>query len=147
MNRIINTLNISSCNLTGTLDISGFTNLCDNLYLYGNTNLTNVIMPSTQRSFINVNIYSCNLGYVDFTVCPNLTSTKGMGVLLQNNNMTAAEVNHILVDLDTISTSGYTGRVINISGTNAAPDGTSGGYDGLTAKTSLQSKGFTVTTS
>ena len=31
-------------------------------------------------------------------------------------------------------------------GTNAAPDGSSGGFDGLTAKTNLQGKGITVTT-
>ncbi|MCJ7802748.1 MAG: hypothetical protein MUP82_10375 [Candidatus Marinimicrobia bacterium] len=40
----------------------------------------------------------------------------------------------------------YTGRFINIAGTNAAPDGTSGGFDGLTAKTNLQGKGFAVIT-
>ena len=36
--------------------------------------------------------------------------------------------------------------VINVRGTNAAPDGSSGGYDGLTAKANLIAKGFTVNT-
>lgn len=60
--------------------------------------------------------------------------------------MTAAEVNRMLVEINAIATSGFTGRSIIMNGTNAAPDSSSGGYDGLTAKTALQSKGFTVTT-
>lgn len=61
--------------------------------------------------------------------------------------MTAAEVNKILVDIDTISDSVSTGRTLQIHGTNAAPDSTSGGYDGITAKNNLITKGWTVTTS
>jgi hypothetical protein len=65
--------------------------------------------------------------------------------------MTAAEVNHILVDLaNLVSGEGvggdYTGRRIYMYGTNAAPDSSSGGYDGLTAKANLQAKGITVNT-
>ena len=89
---------------------------------------------------------NCDLGYVDFTPFSGLTNVNGCTVTLSSNNMTAGEVNHILVDLDSISVGGYTGRVILISGTNAAPDGSSGGFDGLTAKSNLITKGFTVTT-
>ena len=60
--------------------------------------------------------------------------------------MTAAEVNQILVDLDTNSTNAFTNRIISIAGTNAAPDTTSGGLNGSAAKTNLVGKGFTVTT-
>ena len=66
---------------------------------------------------------------------------------MQNNGMTSAQVNKILVDLDTNSSSSFTGRSINLSGTNAAPDATSGGLDGLSARASLITKGFTVSTS
>ena len=54
--------------------------------------------------------------------------------------MTAADVNHILVDFVTIATSNPTGWdsiVLNIGGTNANPDTTSGGYDGLAAIATL----------
>lgn len=60
--------------------------------------------------------------------------------------MTAAVVNKILADLDAISVAGYTSRSITINGTNAAPDSSSGGFDGLAAKASLQAKAFTVNT-
>lgn len=66
-------------------------------------------------------------------------------LLINNNNMSVADVNHILYDLDSTSASGYTGRVINIGGTNADPDSSSGGYDGLAAKAALEGKGFTIT--
>ena len=58
--------------------------------------------------------------------------------------MTAAEVNCILADLDSILGAG-TGT-IDLSGSNAAPDGSSGGCDGTTAKSNLQGNGWTVTT-
>ena len=66
---------------------------------------------------------------------------------MQDNGMNASEVNRILTELDTNATNSFTGRSINLSGTNAAPDTTSGGLDGSAAKTSLIGKGFSVTTS
>jgi hypothetical protein len=64
--------------------------------------------------------------------------------------MAVADVNHILVDLYSLVSGepgggSYTGRVINIGGTNADPDSSSGGYNGTAAKTSLEGKGITVT--
>ena len=95
-------------------------------------------------------VSSCNFDYLgfpnnSFTRLANMTDVNGCTVILTDNALTAAEVNQILVDLDSISSGGYTGRSIDIR-TNTAPDTTSGGYNGAAAKTSLQSKGFTVNT-
>lgn len=135
------------CDLTGTFNASTLSNMSGVFWLHTNPNLTSVTFPSNSNTFTQIYFYSCDLGYIDFTTIPNATEVNSSNIQLQNNNMTAAEVNQILVDLDTNSTGGFTGRSITISGTNAAPDGSSGGYDGSTAKTNLIAKGFTVTTS
>jgi hypothetical protein len=62
---------------------------------------------------------------------------------MQNNAMTTAGVN---LSLHTRNLDASGGGSFNISGTNAAPDTTSGGYDGVAAKLALQGKGVTVTT-
>lgn len=58
-----------------------------------------------------------------------------------------AEVNKYLVEIDAIINPGFTNRVLLLNGSNAAPDASSGGYNGTAAVASLVSKGFTVTTS
>ena len=141
----VDTFQAQSCAWV-TLDVSNITGLGGNLYFYSCATLTSVIFPSTTRAFSDIRGYSSNLGYIDFTPMSACTEVNNSSIRLENNNMTAAEVNQILVDFDGIATGSFTGRVINLGGTNAAPDGTSGGYDGLTAKSSLISKGFTVTT-
>jgi hypothetical protein len=142
-------LTCNGCNLTGTLDLTMFTSLTAAFIfnLYSNPLLENISLPASSNGRCTTfAAYGCNLGYIDFTVIPNLTSKNSVSITLQNNGMTTTEVNHILVDLDSISVSGYTTRSINLGGTNAAPDSSSGGYNGTAAKSSLQSKGFSVTT-
>jgi len=61
----------------------------------------------------------------------------------------AAQVNKILYDCAALVSGepaggSYTGRAIDAGGTNADPDNSSGGYDGLAAKASLEAKGFNV---
>lgn len=142
-------IELSNCNITGTFDLaSSFSNPSANFVfiINNNVNLTNIINPPSSNTVLYYYAYNCDLGYVDFTPFSSMTNINSCQVYLQNNNMTVGEVNHILTDLDVISVGGYTGRIINISGTNAAPDGSSGGFDGLTAKSNLITKGFTVTT-
>ena len=149
----INYFAAAFCNLSGTLDLSshfseysGGTNR--RLYINSNSNLNTLVFPTSSLArFSDIYIHSCDLGYCDFTVLPSASHQNSFRLDLYDNNMTAAEVNHILVDIDSGSISGYTGRNINLSGTNAAPDNSSGGFDGLAATGSLISKGFTVTTS
>lgn len=141
------TINAKACGLTGTIDVSGLTGISETFQLYSNSGLTSVTFPSTTNTFGNFWIYSCSLGHVDLTPMTNLTEVNNVNIRFENNGMTAAEVNEMLVDLDGMATGGFTGRSINISGTNAAPDSSSGGFDGSAAKTSLIGKSFTVTTS
>ena len=146
-------LYLYSCGLTGTLDLSMFTDLHATAFIsiYSNPSLTGVTMPSATGTLFRFTAYSCDLGYIDFTGIPDALAVSGSAISLQNNNMTATEVDHILVDLASLvdeegAGGDYTSREINIGGTNAAPtDGTSTGYDGLAAKTALEDKGISVT--
>jgi hypothetical protein len=127
------------------------------LQLNNNPYLTNVLFPTptgTTRYFRNFenselraafSLYSSDLGYVDFKPFSAATlisgATQGLPrIALHNNNMTASEVNHILVDFSGITVSNPTGWSnvnLNIGGTNADPDSSSGGYDGLSAISTL----------
>jgi len=56
--------------------------------------------------------------------------------MLYNNNMIASDVNRILVDFSgnaTTNAVGWKNVNLNIGGTNADPDSSSGGYNGLAA--------------
>jgi hypothetical protein len=80
------------------------------------------------------------------TTLTDLPSKANLNLQLQNNAMTVAEVNENLFICDRDLPTATTGQ-INIAGSNATPDGTSGGFDGLTALSNLLGKGWTVTTS
>lgn len=135
-----------SCDLS-SIDLSTFSSFGGDFKIYSNSNLTGITHPNSTRTFSIYYAYSCNLDYIDFTKFPNMTNVNSCGIRLDNNGMGVSDVNHILADLDSISSAGYSSRVINIGGTNATPDGSSGGYDGTGATTSLVAKSFTVTTS
>ena len=137
---------VSDNDLTGTLDLSNVNIGNGSFRAQGNSNLTSILNPSNNNLFTQYKADGCNLGYIDFTTLPLMTDINGGDIELENNSMSATDVNHILVDLDSISSGGFTGRTIILNGSNAAPDGISGGYDGLTAKANLITKGFTVTT-
>jgi hypothetical protein len=148
---------VNNCNLIGTLDISMFPNFggasssapCI-VSTYSNSNLTQIIFPSTSNFFRNESnsesngafgLYSCNLDYVDFTPLSGATlltgSTQGNPrISLRDNSMSAGDVNHILVDFSgntTVNPTGWSNVNLNIGGTNSDPDSSSGGYDGLAA--------------
>ena len=61
------------------------------------------------------------------------------------NSMNAGEVNKLYVHLKDFAAAGFTGRKIDIERGNAAPDSTSGGYNGADAKAVLLSRGFSIT--
>ena len=109
-------------------------------------NMKDILLPHSDKAITLFNCYQSGIGYVDFKPLRNFTNRNLSRLRIENNNMSATDVNHILVDFDAMSVSGYTGRIINIDGTNSAPDSTSGGYDGLTAKANLIAKGFSVET-
>jgi hypothetical protein len=149
--------NIHQNNITGTHDISMFSNFGGSstgstcyATFYLNPNLTNITFPTTNgyfKNFVNtesqgaLGLYSCNLDYVDFTPLSGATlltgSTQGNPrISLRDNSMSAGDVNHILVDFSgntTVNPVGWSNVNLNIGGTNADPDSSSGGYDGLAA--------------
>ena len=171
----INGLEIKSCNINGTLDLTGFSYLgsASSAITYpfqfqSNLNLSNILFPNgggylknQGNNAINavMGMYSCNLGYVDFKPLSGCTFISGVteGIPrfeLYNNSMTTADVNHILSDFDLISNLNYSGWT-STSGTssgyidislNSAPDGSSGGYNGTGATINLISKGWTIIT-
>lgn len=109
-----------------------------------NLQLTGITLGSQVSSVSRFWVSGCDLGYVNFKPVTGLTSVNSCSIQLQDNNMTAAEVNQILFDLNNLSVGGFTSRVIDIGGTNASP--TSGGtYDGIAARNALLLKSFTVT--
>lgn len=138
-------------NIVGNLDMSGWDNLGGTFYIQSNSALTSITHPTSTETFNNYRAYSCNLDYVDFLPLSGATITGD--IQLQDNSMSVTDVNHILVDFDNISTnlnpSGWTGTTLNISGTNAAPDSSSGGFDGIAALSSLTggTNNWTITTS
>jgi hypothetical protein len=148
----LSVLYLYSCNITGTLDISMFTVLTANaqIQIQSNGNMTGVSMPTGTGSLRLFDANACDLGYIDFTGIPDALKINSSAIRIHDNRMTATEVNHILMDLAGLVSGedaggDFTGRTIRIDGTNAAPDTTSGGYNGVTAKSDLESKGITVT--
>ena len=139
------------CNLTGNLDLSMLTGLGGDFIIRGNPSLTGVTHTASTQNFNNYWAQDCDLGYINFL--PLSGVSMDLSIKLQNNDMTATDVNHILVDFDTMSTNlnptGWSGVTLDISGTNATPDSVSGSYDGLTALGSLTgiTNNWTITTS
>jgi hypothetical protein len=155
-----------SCDLTGVHDVSMLTGLGGRFRTYLNPNLTDVTFPNSTQTFKNNSITNttrafvmngCDLNYVNFLplsgVNMDVDSTYGASIGLEDNSMSVTDVNHILVDFDNISTNlnpaGWTGTTLDISGTNAAPDSSSGGFDGIAALSSLTggTNNWTITTS
>jgi hypothetical protein len=152
----IRTFNVRNCDLQGTLDLSIFPNLGGNsgqttsIDINNNPNLSGVNFPTSTKYFLNtaileagaiIRFQDCDLNYVDFKPLSGATFLSGVTngsprILLRNNSMTAAEVNQILVDFSgnaTYNPTGWSKLLLDIGGTNADPDTSSGGYDGLAA--------------
>ena len=79
-----------------------------------------------------------------FSIATANFGTSSIDINLRNNSWTAAEVNEMLVNLNNRLSTG-TGT-IRIDGTNAAPDTTSGGFNGTVAASAIALKGYTLTT-
>ena len=126
--------------------------------------LTGVTFPQSTGTFKNVtntsnnsaiSMYNnTNLGYVDFKplsgVTMDVNSTYGAKILLYNNGMTADQVNRTLVDFEWIVTNNptrWSGVTLDIS-SNSVPDTTSGGYNGISALSTLTGATYqwTITT-
>lgn len=121
------------CNLTGTLDVSKLYGLGNEFWVQQNPNLTNIINPPSTKVYTKYYAYDCSLDYVDFNPLSGATF-KNSVIYLQNNTMSAGDVNHILYDFKNITIANpttWSGVTLAIGGNNQNPDSSSGGYDGL----------------
>jgi len=120
------------------------------LKVNNNALLANLIFKST-TSGGGLTIFSgqaCVLGHTNLVDVMNWTDGVFVSIALQTNAMVVAEVNEYLVEFAVqVAALGTSSGSILIAGTNAAPDGSSGGFDGLTAKTDMIAAGLTITTS
>lgn len=103
-------------------------------------NLTTFLLPISTRDNTNIYLQNNDLGIIDWSVYENCQDKNNSVTLLQDNNMTTAEGNANVIGIDAIASSGYTGRSLNIGGTNDIITGA-----GLTAVASLITKGYAVT--
>jgi hypothetical protein len=147
-----------NCDLTGTLDLTPLINLggVNNsinfsiLRIFSNPNLTDLLLPTSNQFFKNstnteaqgaFGLYLCDFNYIDFKPLSGATLLTGTTqgnprISLRDNNMSAGDVNHILVDFSgnaSYNPTGWSNVNLNIGGSNADPDSSSGGYDGLSA--------------
>lgn len=130
----------SNSSLNINLDLSTLTGLGGGVALQSN-GLTGLTLPTSAVTTNAMNLFSNSLGFVSM---PGMTFSSSVSIRMENNAMTTAEVNEQLVHWDSIFGAG-TGS-LRIDGTNGAPDGSSGGFDGTTAKNNLIANGWTVTT-
>lgn len=152
-NSVVTSGSVRQCNLTGVLDLSAVPigGAGSYFYFYSNPLLTGITFADSGNGiFSDIRAYSCALDYISFTKAGISLSANNCSIRIEGNGMAAGDVNHILVNLlslvfEEIIGGDYTGRVINIGGSNADPDTSSGGYNGVSARTTLQSLGFTVT--
>lgn len=159
---LFNSLN----SLSGTLDISGYT-VTDRLFVTLMPSVTEVVEPTLGAALNDLQVFSMTglttytrtggtgnirtLRFSDlntwsglFDTTPYTLQTTSLAVTLDGLNYTAAQTNEALVNLD--GQLGAGSGTISMTGSNAAPDTTSGGFNGAAAKTSLQGKGYTVNT-
>jgi surface protein len=137
-NAQVYSLSMNQCNFS-TIDLS-------NVPIRGvinfrlNPSLSSILFASTGNGAITTfRAYGCSISNIDFSI---FSSSNSCTIEIYDNAMTAAEVNLQLVNLDG---TGWINGTLNIAGTNAAADSTSGGVDGLAAIASLQAKGWTIT--
>lgn len=140
---ILEYLYLHNNQITENLDnlITGTLPALTRLYGYSNQIPGNLPSLSAHTNLQSVHLYSNQLtGVASGFAVSNTLSV----ILLQDNLLTAAAVNEILVAVDV---AGRTSGTLNLGGTgNAAPDGTSGGFDGLTALNNIDIvKSWTVT--
>ena len=141
-----------NCNLTGVIDLTPYNvgNRGGKVSFGNNPNLTGITMWTSSNidTSQNFSFVDCSIdSYIDFSGLTGFMDALNVGIRLENNLLTAAQINQMLDVLDGLATSAVGSTNFRFDGTgNSAPDSSSGGVDGLAAKSSLISKGFNVTT-
>lgn len=81
---------------------------------------------------------------IDFLSYEDIIETNGASLDFSSINFSMFEVNKLLYELDQVTTNAYTGRVIDLSGSEQ-PNTVTGGRDGIGAMNNLiVSKGITI---
>jgi len=146
---------IHDTGIVGVLDLRMFTSFSTTqgayFMAYGNPNVTQILLASSISGNIIPYPYFNNnplMTSIDLGGLPNgFNSAVNTLTLINGCDLPASIVNKILYDVNSKSVSGFAGRSVSLAGgTNAAPDSTSGGYDGLAAKAALIAKGISVST-
>jgi hypothetical protein len=139
------TIEIRDCGMT-TIDISGFTKIQGDVLLRDNRYLKSVILPASNEVITTLAVgggggYSGNLNDVEaLDITPLTGANDGIGIAIQNNKISIANINQVLIDLDA---KGWVNGILACF--NQTPSAPPSGA-GLTAKASLQAKGWTVNT-
>ena len=138
--------NLGECNLLGTHNIDMLTGLGGLVQIYDNPNLTDVRFPTTTETFEDsggagqtnaaFRLHDC-----DFSSGLNFYPLAGANVAdasiyIENNGMSSTIVNTMLSNFSGITSNNinrWSGMTLDISGTNSAPDTTSGGINGIAA--------------
>ncbi|MDP3683644.1 MAG: hypothetical protein Q8S01_06890, partial [Ignavibacteria bacterium] len=146
---LINYIDMRDCNIGNLAAFTWLQKWTANasIMLLNNPNLNSIHFGTVPHvgSLQSLDVRSCNL--IDITLGGWASSMQAPGLVyvFQNNGMTAGEVNMVLWELNLVAVNGSSGQIF-IAGTNAAPDTTSYGRNGIALKASLISKGFQVTT-
>jgi len=148
----INYFALENTGISGTIDISALVRWTTGatLKIRTSSGITNIVFPTTLSSGTITLIY-LDGNNLDYIIMPSnwwAASVNSYGIIeLKNNGMVTTDVNHWLVQADSVAIldGGY--KEFNIDGSNAAPDTTSGGYNGISAKNSLTTKGLSVNVS
>jgi len=139
-NKIITDLRFNGCNLS-SIDFTNLSKLSGNIELQSQSLLAIIILPASGEVFTKIKADFTIISFIDFTIL--IADNSGIIINMNDTTMSVADVNHVLVDLDA---TGWTGGTLTTDGNTAPPDAVSGGFDGLTAKSNLTGKGWTVTT-
>jgi hypothetical protein len=132
--------------LTQNIDFSASSNARTIFQITDCANLGTVTLASANdKTFTFFYVNTCNQSSVSISGYTQMMDVNNSRVEVRSMSLSAAVVNALLVHLDSITDNAFTGRVIDLSG-NSAPDTTSGGVNGVAAKSSLITKGISVTT-
>ncbi len=161
----ITSFNMNTCKFLNSVNLTSLSGLGGSVVLQGNTGVTSYTLANNSRPITNLSITLSPLvtsldlsplsgvsGLINVSndtslVSLTLPSVFGGPVTLLSVagcSLPASVVNYVLY---TIDNAGWTnGTLYADGGTNSAPDGSSGGYNGTASTLSLISKGWSITT-
>ena len=161
----ITSFNMNYCKFLSSVDLTPLSKLGGSVILQGNTGVTSYTLANNSRPITNLNIsqsplvtsldlsplsgVSGNISVGNATSLTNLILPSVFGgpvtfLYVAGCSLPASGINYVLYTADN---AGWTnGTLYADGGTNSAPDGSSGGYNGTASTLSLISKGWSITT-